>query len=250
MLSGKVAIVTGAGRGIGKEAALNLAKSGACLIINDIDTEAANETSRELAGLGCKVVVWSGDVSVSDTTQRLREIIDRDFGRVDILINNAGGGRGLTTGFLEMSEEEWDTQIRVNLKSVFLCCKAVIGYMVRQKCGRIINISSTAALRGGGLRGTSGYATAKAGVIGLTKALAREFAKYNITAVALAPGYHQTPMHHDLGPTDYQRIIESIPLKRPGNPTDLGKIIAFLASDAASYINGTVITIDGGFTMN
>jgi 3-oxoacyl-[acyl-carrier protein] reductase len=246
-LHGRCALVTGAGRGIGRAIALALARRGAEVIVNDLHAAATDAVVAEVHEGGGGARAWAADVADEAAVRSLAARLEAEGRPCEILVNNAGIES--SKAFLELTTAEWERQLRVNLSSMFHTCQALIPGMRATGYGRILNIASTAALRGGGLRGTAAYATAKAGVIGLTKALAREFAADGICAVALAPGYHETPMHDDIDPALRTRILASLPTGVAGDPTDLGEVVAFLASPHARFITGVVIPVDGGFTM-
>ena len=243
---GKVAIITGAGRGIGKAIAERLASEGADVVICDVDKEAAERTAEEIRSkYSVKAIAISADVANEGDVNSMVEETIKNFGRVDFLINNAGITRDSL--LLRMSEEEWDKVIAVDLKSVFLCTRAVIRHMMRQKFGRIVNISSVIGLRGN--VGQANYASAKAGIIGLTKSAARELAGRNITVNAVAPGYIQTEMTEKLPQEVKEEMLKQVPLGRPGLPEDVAGVVAFLCSEDASYITGEIIRVDGGMAM-
>jgi 3-oxoacyl-[acyl-carrier protein] reductase len=243
---GKVAIITGAGRGIGKAIAERLASEGADVVICDIDKEAAERTAEEIRSkYSVKAMAISADVANEGDVNSMVEETIKNFGRVDFLINNAGITKDSL--LLRMSEEEWDKVIAVDLKSVFLCTRAVIRHMMRQKFGRIVNISSVIGLRGN--VGQANYASAKAGIIGFTKSAARELAGRNITVNAVAPGYIQTEMTERLPQEVKEEMLKQVPLGRPGQPEDVAGVVAFLCSEDASYITGEIIRVDGGMAM-
>jgi 3-oxoacyl-[acyl-carrier protein] reductase len=243
---GKVAIITGAGRGIGRAIAERLASEGADVVICDIDKEAAERTAEEIRSkYSVKAIAISADVANEGDVNSMVEETIKNFGRVDFLINNAGITRDSL--LLRMSEEEWDKVIAVDLKSVFLCTRAVIRHMMRQRFGRIVNISSVIGLRGN--VGQANYASAKAGIIGFTKSAARELAGRNITVNAVAPGYIQTEMTERLPQEVKEEMLKQVPLGRPGQPEDVAGVVAFLCSEDASYITGEIIRVDGGMAM-
>jgi 3-oxoacyl-[acyl-carrier protein] reductase len=251
MLQDFTAVVTGSGSGIGKAVALALARHGAYVIANDLYFEAAQNVVDEIKREGGQAYVWSHDVSQEDTIQSLTEIIKKTTDKLHILVNNAGGGPGATKKFLDLSLSDWNKQVSINLNSIFYCCQAAIPFMIKNNYGRIINIASTAGLRGGGMKSTSAYAAVKAGVIGLTKGVAREFAEKGICAVAVAPTYHKTPgLTTDLSEAKSQEMLSCIPMKVGGNPEDLAEIIAFLGSRHTKFMTGVVIAVDGGFSMH
>ena len=245
-LSGKVALVTGASRGIGRAVALRLAQCGAKVVINYHRSAAqAEELAREIRSQGGECLVVQADVSLAADVERMVEATQQAFGRIDILVNNAGLNRD--TLILRMSEEDWDQVLATNLRAAFLCTKAVLRAMMRQRWGRIINISSVAGLAGNA--GQANYAAAKAGLIGLTKATAREMGSRSITVNAIAPGFIETDMTKDLPEALRQEALQRIVLGRTGTPEDVAAAVAFPASDEASYITGQVLTVDGGLGM-
>lgn len=242
-LKGKVAIVTGGARGIGRAICLKLAQMGADIVVNDIsDSESARDLLAEIRKVGCRAVFLEADISKSDQAKDLVEKAVRGMGRVDILVNNAGVTRDNL--ILRMTEEEWDTVLAVNLKGCFNCTQAVSRHMIKQRSGAIVNISSVVGIVGNA--GQVNYSASKAGVIGLTKSVAKELASRGVRVNAVAPGFIDTEMTRKL-PPDYQEKLKSmIPLGFFGQTEDVAKVVAFLASDEASYITGEVIKVDGG----
>jgi 3-oxoacyl-[acyl-carrier protein] reductase len=243
-LKGQVAIVTGASRGIGQAAALALASQGAKVVINYArSSEAAEATVKEITIAGGEAIALQADVSQSEAVDDLIKATLDQFGRIDVLVNNAGITQD--TLLLRMKLEQWQAVIDLNLTGVFLCTKAVSKIMLKQRSGRIINIASVAGQMGN--PGQANYSAAKAGVIGFTKTVAKELANRGITVNAVAPGFIETDMTHDLKSDD---IIKFIPLGRYGKPEEVAGTIRFLASDpAAAYITGQVFNVDGGMVM-
>ena len=245
MLNGQVALVTGAGRGIGQAIALALAKNGADIVISDIMKESVDEAVKEVEALGRKALGILGDVSKFADCEAMVNAGKDAFGKIDILVNNAGITRDNL--IMRMSEEDWDAVIAVNLKSVFNCCKAVCRLMMKQKGGRIINISSVAGLIGNA--GQANYSASKAGIIGLTKTLAKEFASRGILVNAIAPGFIRTKMTDFLNEEQRAALMKLIPLEKMGEPEDVANAVLFLASPLSSYITGQVIPVDGGMAI-
>lgn len=238
----QVAVVTGGARGIGKAIADALARKGVNLVIADISLEQAKDTSAELEKLGVKTMPVKLDVSKSDEVIKIFEDISKEFGKINILINNAGITRdGL---IMRMKEEDWDTVININLKSVFLCSKEAIKVMAKQRYGRIINIASVVAFMGN--PGQANYSASKAGIVGLTKTTAKEYASRGITANAVAPGFITTAMTDALPENVKDEMKRAIPLGRFGTPEDVANAVVFLASPEAGYITGQVIHVNGG----
>ena len=242
-LTDRVAIVTGSGRGIGKEIALRLAKEGADIIINDIgDISVVEGVADEVRAIGRQSLAVIADVtSADDVAELVRKTIDT-FGKIDILVNNAGITRDQL--LIRMSEEDWDQVININLKSVYLCTKAVIRQMTSQRWGRIISMASIVGIAGNA--GQANYAASKAGIIGFTKAVAKEVASRGVTVNAIAPGFIETAMTQQLKESWIEEIKKRIPSGRLGTPQDVAAAVAFLASEEAKYITGHVITVDGG----
>lgn len=246
MLTGKVAVVTGAGRGIGKAIALRLADEGASIVVNYRSSEKeAKELVEEIREKGGTAECVQGDVSFLEDAEKVIKFAAEKFGRLDILINNAGITRD--TLLLRMKEEDFDKVLQVNLKGVFNCTKHASAIMLKQKSGRIINISSVVGIIGNA--GQANYAAAKAGIIGFTKSIAKEIGARGITVNAIAPGFITTDMTDVLSDKIKEKLIENVPLKKLGSPEDIANCAAFLVSDNASYITGQVINVDGGMVM-
>ena len=244
--SGKTAVVTGGSRGIGRAVCLELAKSGANVVLCYAGNEtAANETVSACEALGAKALAVKCDVADSAQVKALMDEAVKAFGRIDILVNNAGITRdGL---LMMMKEEDFDAVISANLRGTFLCMKAVSRLMMKQRYGRIVNLSSVVGLRGNA--GQVNYAASKAGVIGMTKSLAKELASRGVTVNAVAPGFIDTDMTAAMPEAAKTATLASIPMQRLGAPEDIAKAVAFLASDDAAYITGQVIAVDGGMAM-
>ena len=245
-LEGKIALVTGASRGIGREIALVLASQGANVAVNYAGSEGkANEVVDEIKAIGKEAFAIKCDVSSSEEVAAMvKETVDR-FGKLDILVNNAGITKDNL--LMRMKEDEWDDVININLKGVFLCTKAVTRQMMKQRVGRIINITSVVGVSGN--PGQANYVAAKSGVIGLTKTTAKELASRNITVNAIAPGFITTDMTDKLSEEVKAEMLKQIPLARLGEPKDIAKMTAFLASDDSSYITGQTLHVNGGMVM-
>jgi len=242
-LTDRVAIVTGSGRGIGKTIALKLAEVGAKVVINDIgDISYVESVAEEVRAMNRESLAVLGDVTSSSDVNNLVETVISTYGKIDILVNNAGITRDQL--LLRMSEEDWDSVIAVNLKSVFICTKAVIRHMTAQRWGRIINMSSVVGIAGNA--GQANYSASKAGIIGFTKTVAKEVGSRGITVNAVAPGFIDTPMTQQLKESWIEEIKKRIPAGYLGTPSDIAEAVAFLASEEARYINGHVLNVDGG----
>ena len=241
-LDGKVALVTGAARGIGQATALKLASEGADLALCDVQTDWIAETQAKVQALGRRAEVFAMNVAVGEDVIRAVGEVEAAFGRIDILVNNAGITKdGL---MMRMTEEDWDAVLDINLKGAFLCTKAVSRIMMKQRSGAIVNVASIIGLIGNA--GQCNYSASKAGLIALTKSVAKELAARNIRANAVAPGFIRTKMTDALSEDVRQRMLDAIPLKKFGEPEDVANVIAFLASDEAAYVSGQVLTVCGG----
>jgi 3-oxoacyl-[acyl-carrier protein] reductase len=243
LLEGKTALITGANRGIGKTLALKFAENGADVAFSDIAyTDDSVNLEKEIENLGVKGKGYASDASSFDGSQKLVIDVIRDFGKVDILINNAGITRDNL--LLRMTEQDWDLVININLKSMFNLTKAVMKDMIKQRFGVIINMSSVVGIEGNG--GQANYSASKAGIIGFTKSVAQELGSRNIRCNAIAPGFIDTEMTSKLPEDIRKNWIDDIPLKRPGTTEDVANVAVFLASELGSYVNGQVISVCGG----
>ena len=239
----RVAIVTGGGKGIGRAIALKLAEAGATVVVNDIG-ETAQGVADEIRAMDGQSLAILADISSSGDVTRLADETIATYGRIDILVNNAGITRDQL--LLRMSDEDWDRVLSINLKSVFLCTRAVLRQMMKQRWGRIISIASIVGMVGN--PGQANYASAKAGIIGFTRTMAKEVASRGITANAIAPGFIETDMTQRLEESRRQELMGRIPLGYLGSPRDVAEAVAFLASEEARYITGQVLGVDGGMT--
>ena len=245
-LEGKIALITGSSRGIGAAIAKDLAANGASVIVNfHSNEEAANDVVAEITAAGGQAVARQTDVSDFDQASTLIKNIKKEFGRLDILVNNAGTTRDNV--IMLMKEADWDLVINTNLKSAWNCSRAAARIMMRQRNGRIINITSVAGISGNA--GQSNYSASKAGMIGLAKSLAREIGPRGVTVNAIAPGFVPTDLTNDLIEDLQDTIIELTSLRRLGTPEDVAHLTTFLASDQASFITGQVIAVDGGMVL-
>lgn len=244
-LEGRVSLITGAAQGIGKEIALELARAGSDIAVADILFEKAEETARAIEALKRRAKAYNMDVSNTDEVQKIVSQIVEDFGKIDILINNAGITRDSL--LIRMKREDWDKVLNINLTGVFNCTQAVLRWMLKQRHGRIVNIASVVGLMGNA--GQSNYAASKAAIIGFSKSIAREIASRGITVNVIAPGYIDSPMTQRLPEEVKKNFLNQIPIPRLGFPSDIAKGVRFLVSDDAEYITGQVLNINGGMYM-
>jgi len=244
-LKGRVALITGAAQGIGKSVALLLAQNGADIVVSDINLEKAEETAKEIESIGSKAIAIKVDVANLKDVERMVESILEKFGKIDILVNNAGITRDKL--ILRMTEEDWDAVLNVNLKGTFNCTKTVVRHMAKQRSGKIVSIASVVGEMGNA--GQVNYSASKAGVIGLTKTIAREFAQRRINVNAIAPGYIETPMTEVLPEKVKEELKRLIPMERLGKPEDVAEAVLFLVSEESNYITGHVLNVNGGIYM-
>ena len=241
-LENKIALVTGAARGIGQAIALQLASDGAELALCDVKVEWLADTATKVQALGRRVEVYAMDVANGAAVGEAVTKVVADFGRIDVLVNNAGITRD--TLLIRMTEEDWDAVLDINLKGAFLVTKAVVKYMMKQRSGAIVNIASVVGIMGNA--GQANYTASKAGLIALTKTTAKELGSRNVRVNAVAPGFIRTAMTDKLPEQAKEAMLRNVPLGRPGEPEDVAKAVAFLASDNASYVNGQTLAVCGG----
>ena len=244
MLKGKTAIITGSGRGIGRAIALAMAEQGANIVVNDVNMESAGEVVAEIEAMGRQAIAVKADVTSEEQIKQMIETCINRFGKLDILVNNAGIIQ--TVPVTEIDGKDWDRVMEVNLKGVFLCCKAALAPMKAQHGGKIINIASVAGKRGGGLLGNSCYSASKGGVIAFTKSLARESGPFGINVNAITPAFTDTEMTRSIAPDKKEFIIKMLPLGRVGQPSDIDGAVCFLASSMSDYMTGEIMDVDGG----
>jgi len=244
-LTGKIAVVTGAAQGIGQAIATTLAQEGADVVVADLNANRCHETVERVKQLGRKAIAVSVNVGDWDQVKRMVDHVLKEWERIDILVNNAGITRdGL---LMRMKEEDWQAVLQVNVTGTFFCAKAVLPTMSRQRSGRIVNIASIVGAIGNA--GQANYAASKAAVIGLTKTVAREYASRNITINAVAPGFIDTAMTQELSADAKEALLNQIPLKRLGQPSDVADAVSFLCTEKAGYITGHVLHVNGGMHM-
>jgi len=244
-LENKVALVTGAARGIGQAIALQLASDGADLALCDVKTEWLEETAAKVKALGRRAETYAMDVADGTAVTNAVAKVVADFGQIDVLVNNAGITRD--TLLIRMTEEDWDAVLDINLKGSFLVTKAVAKFMMKKRTGAIVNIASVVGIMGNA--GQANYTASKAGLIALTKTSAKELGSRNIRVNAVAPGFIRTAMTDELSEQAKDAMLSLVPLKRPGEPEDVAKAVAFLACDNSAYVNGQVLTVCGGMVM-
>ena len=244
-LSNKTVLITGGGRGIGREIALLMAQAGCNVAISDLDLDTAQATASDIEKMGRKALAIKGDVSKESDVEAMFKSFLEVFPNMDILVNNAGITRdGL---LVRMKETDWDLVLNVNLKSAFLCCREAARPMMRARTGKIVNMASVVGLMGNA--GQANYSASKAGLIGLTKTLAREFASRSINVNAVAPGFIKTAMTDKMTDLEKEKLAANIPMAKLGSPLDVANAVLFLSSPLADYITGQVLTVDGGLVM-
>ena len=241
-LENKIALVTGAARGIGQAIALQLAADGADLALCDVKVEWLEDTAAKVKALGRRVETYAMNVADGAAVGEAVAKAAADFGRIDVLVNNAGITRD--TLLIRMSEEDWDAVLDINLKGAFLVTKAVVKYMMKQRSGAIVNIASVVGIMGNA--GQANYTASKAGLIALTKTTAKELGSRNVRVNAVAPGFIRTAMTDKLSEQAKEAMLRNVPLGRPGEPEDVAKAVAFLAGDNAAYVNGQTLAVCGG----
>ncbi len=244
-LDGKTALVTGSAQGIGKDIALALAQAGANIVVNDVNSELAEQTMKEIQNLGVRALVHIADITDSDSVKQMVQRITEEFSAIDILINNAGITRD---GYImRMTDEQWNMVLNINLTGAFNCIRGVARQMMKQRSGTIVNVSSVIGVMGNA--GQINYSASKAGLLGVTKSAAKEFASRGIRVNAIAPGFIQTAMTESLPDEVREKYLSEIPLSRYGTTQEVANLVHFLVSDASSYITGQVIHVDGGLIM-
>ena len=242
-LKEKVAIVTGAGQGIGRGIALRLAEFGANVVLLDIRQDTIDEVAEEIRSKGVEVLSLQVDVTRSERLRHMARLVMAEFGQIDILVNNAGI-TGRTVPMVELNEQDWDQVMNLNLKGVFLCCQAVLGYMIERRYGKIINVASIAGKEGNPT--LVPYSVSKAGVICLTKALAKEVTDYQINVNCVSPAVIQTPILEGMASSTVDYMISKIPMGRVGKPEEVAAVVHFLASDDAGFVTGQCYDVSGG----
>lgn len=246
LLENKIALITGASRGIGRATALMLAKEGADVIFTDFrEDDNSKSLVEEIQAMGRRCRFFAADASNTEVTMGIADAVQKEFGRLDILINNAGITRDNL--LLRMSEADWDLVMNCNLKSVFNYCKAFTPIMLKQRSGSIINISSIVGINGNA--GQCNYSSTKAGIIGFTRSLAKEVGSRSIRVNAIAPGFIETPMTQQLGEAALNEWLKAIPMRRPGQADDIARTVVYLASELSTYITGQVLRCDGGLSL-